>query len=260
MASVAPYDDRSPAIGRVLSRAFATIGANPLAVFGIAFALAALPQALLTIASNALGTSEPLALTLGFSSFLFVGGLTSLILSTITQGALVRITVSYAEGTPTSVGQALSASLRALVPLVVLAVLLALGIALGFALLFVPGIILWLMWSVAAPALVEERCGVIAAFGRSRALTKGARWRILALELVVLVFYWLIAAVIGVAAIFFSHVLNGGSQLIIWAAAWAVVSNTLTAAVWGTIQTSLYVELREWKDGPATGRLADIFA
>jgi len=38
------------------------------------------------------------------------------------------------------------------------------------------------------------------------------------------------------------------------------IAGTITSAVWGVILTSLYVELREWKDGPRTEALADIFA
>jgi hypothetical protein len=34
----------------------------------------------------------------------------------------------------------------------------------------------------------------------------------------------------------------------------------ITTAVWATFQTSLYVELRNWKDGPQTQTLDAIFA
>ena len=259
MASVAPYEDRSPAIGRVLTRAFATMGANPLAVFGIAFVLAALPQGALTFASSAILSPDDPATRFATAPVFLMITLASMVFSAVTQGALVRITAAHAEGGRATIGQALWTGLRAVLPLLALGVLMALGLGIGFALLFVPGVILWVTWSVAAPALAEERCGVFGAFARSRELTRGARWKVLALELVVLVFYWLIAAVLGVAAIFFNHVMNAGSPMIVWSTVWAVVSKTLTAGVWGTIQCSLYIELRDWKDGPASTRLADIF-
>jgi hypothetical protein len=39
-----------------------------------------------------------------------------------------------------------------------------------------------------------------------------------------------------------------------------VIVNTISAAIWSTLQTSLFVELREWKDGPLDAKLSDIFA
>ena len=258
MASVAQGGDRSPAIGRVLSRAFETIGANPLAVFGVAFVFAALPHVLFTVGGRALLTAG--AGALGFSALTFSGLLGSIVSSAITQGALVRITVAHAEGRRASIGEALWAGLRMILPLLALGLLMALGVGFGLTLLFVPGLILWLMWSVAAPALAAERCGVFGAFGRSRALTKGARWRIFALELVVVVFYWLITGVFGIAAIMIAARPGPLSNFLWWTLAGAAISKTLTAAIWGTIQCSLYVELRDWKDGPASDRLADIFA
>ncbi|HEU0066070.1 MAG TPA: hypothetical protein VFQ57_02390 [Sphingomonas sp.] len=38
------------------------------------------------------------------------------------------------------------------------------------------------------------------------------------------------------------------------------LTSTITTAFWGTGQASLYVELRDLKDGPAAQKLADIFA
>jgi len=35
---------------------------------------------------------------------------------------------------------------------------------------------------------------------------------------------------------------------------------TVLTAILNTIQTSLYVELKNWKDGPGSEKLADIFA
>ena len=39
----------------------------------------------------------------------------------------------------------------------------------GFMLLIVPGIILWLRWSVAVPVLVQERLGVLGSMAPQRA-------------------------------------------------------------------------------------------
>src|SRR6185436_14856384 len=111
-----------------------------------------------------------------------------------------------------------------------------------------------------------ERRGVLEAFGRSRALTKGARWSIFGLQLLILVLSWLASAVLG----FVTFGIFGIRSLATAAAAashgfpwWylliTAILSTLLAAFHGTVQTSLYVELKNWKDGPATGALSDIF-
>ena len=40
----------------------------------------------------------------------------------------------------------------------------------------------------------------------------------------------------------------------------SLVFTTILAAIWGTIQTSLYISLRNWKEGPQTEALAEVFA
>jgi hypothetical protein len=146
-----------------------------------------------------------------------------------------------------------------------MAILSGLGILAGLILLIVPGVILYVMWSVAAPALVEERLGPVEALGRSRELTRGARWKVFGLLLVVTVISWIFSAIIGLVSVmwyggpadFASAAAGGGLPLAYYAI--NAVFQTLSLAIWGVIQTSLYVELRDWKDGPATAKLADIF-
>ena len=184
-----------------------------------------------------------------------------MLLSMLVQGALVRATVAHAEGERASLAQCIGTGLSAAVPLIGLSILMLLGLLAGFLLLFIPGVILYLMWSVAVPALVAEEQGVFAAFGRSRALTKGARWKIFGLQLLVLVLIFIFSAVFGAV------VLAGGAATVRGLAhpsplmlAISAVSNTALIAFWSTVQANLYIGLREWKDGPQAGKLAEIFA
>src|SRR5258708_17090641 len=73
------------------------------------------------------------------------------------------------------------------------------GLAVMFAsmLFIVPGLILYMMWSVATPACVVERLGPFRSMARSRALTKGHRWKIFGLLLLTLIPGVIIGAVIG---------------------------------------------------------------
>jgi hypothetical protein len=266
MATVAADgNDRSVSIGRIFSRAFGTIGSNPVATLGIAFLLGALPSLLLTYVAQTF-QAESVAI-LGPAGVIAVGIFSvvmAITLSMVTQGALVRATVAFSEGRKASFGESAMAGLGVALPLFLLGLGSALGIAVGFLLLIVPGVILYVMWSVAAPALVEEGLGPTEAFGRSNYLTDGARWKVFALTLVVLVFYWMFSALVVALGAFWyggltqlTQAANGGFPI-----GYLVVNGiagTITSAVWGVIQTSLYVELRDWKDGPQTESLADIF-
>ncbi|GAA0324420.1 hypothetical protein GCM10009087_38410 [Sphingomonas oligophenolica] len=256
-------------IGRVFNRAFSTLGGNPVTVFGISFVFGALPSLLLNYGTRNLGYTQQGFATGAISPAIFFGttivtALLTLFFSMLTQGALVRTTAAFSEGRNASFGESAMAGVRAAVPLFLLGILMGLGLALGFVLLIVPGIILYLMWAVAAPALVEERTGVFGAFDRSSFLTKGARWKIFALGLIMMLIYWLFAAAIGLILVAIYGVQGLADSMrqgpsIAWVLVSGVMSTILTAIL-TTIHTSLYVELRNWKDGPASEKLADIFA
>jgi len=202
MASAAAGEERNVSIGRVFSRAFGTIGGNPVVTLGIAFLFGALPSLLL---GYALQTWRVETFTfLGPLATIAIGLVTAVIgiaLAMITQGALVRATVAHGEGREASFGESAAAGLAVALPLFGMAVLSGLGILAGLVALIVPGIILYVMWSVAAPALVEERLGPVEALGRSRELTRGARWKVFGLLLVVTVVSWVFSAIIALVGV-----------------------------------------------------------
>jgi hypothetical protein len=266
MASVAgDAQDRDVSVGRVFGRAFGTLASNPVATLGIAFLFGALPSLLIAYGMQIL-RAEDFTSAGGFAlaAIGIASVLLSVVLAMITQGALVRATVAHSEGGKASFAESAMAGFGVAWRLLLLGIVSALGIALGFLLIFVPGIILYIMWSVAAPALVEERLGPIEALGRSSDLTSGVRWKVFGLSLVVLVIYWLFSALVAMLSMRW----YGGVTEFAEASAGSLplgylvingISGTVTSAVWGVIQTSLYVELRDWKDGPATQALAEIF-
>ena len=269
MATSIDTGDRTVSIGRIFSRAFATMGSNPVTVFGISFVFGALPGVVINYLAQNAGYSQQNLASGAITPALFwtifaVTMLLAIVFAMLTQGALVRATAAHSEGREASFGESAMAGLRVIVPLFLLGLLLGIGISLGFLLLIVPGVILYLMWAVAAPALVEEGTGVIGAFGRSSFLTKGARWKVLGLGLIMMVIYWIYSAVIGVVmiSIYGLEGLASAAQqgLPLGLLAVSGVLSTIVTAVIATLQTSLYIELRDWKDGPATEALTEIFA
>lgn len=119
---------------------------------------------------------------------LFVGFLNWLVewLAEVTPQSLFIATTCWTVGqvledrSPTG-GDMLRQGFRFFAPMLAVQILYVLGMMAATLLLVVPGIILALMWMVAPSALVIERLGIVDAFKRSRALTKGHRWALLGL-------------------------------------------------------------------------------
>lgn len=258
-----PGEERSFSIGTVLSRTFGTLGSNPVATFGIAFLFGALPQALYSYFIGSTLTMADRQSTFGVIAVSIASGVIYMLLSMLVQGALVRATLAHSEGKRASIGECLSTGLSMAVPLIGLTILLMLGIMAGFMLLVIPGVILYMMWSVAVPALVAEKSGIFGAFSRSRFLTKGVRWKIFGLQLLLMIILILLSSILGIILVtggMLPRINDGTLAFSPLYLSISAISNTVMIAFWSTAQASLYTALRNWKDGPQTRDLADIFA
>jgi len=259
--------ERKMSVGRIFERAFRTIRHNPLVTLGLALLFGAIPGVLVTYVvtmarndalSGNVADFGPAFFALSLLSFLL-----GLAISAFVQGVLTRATVAESEGRRAPFGECARAALRMAIPLIGLSILLAIGVGIGFMLLIVPGVMLYMAWAVAAPTLVEEREGIFAAFARSAELTKGARWKVFGIILILMVAHYLLSAVLGVVGIASMDSFDDGAfaaGLPISFMIANLVMGLLINVFWGTVQASLYVELREWKDGPATERLEEVFA
>lgn len=267
MATTAPvYEDRTMSIGRVFQRAFSAISFNPVVIIGLALLIGALPSLVLTYLLVQLGLGTPASLQPGSISFGGIIGLTlvsslvGMVIAALVQGALTRAVVSANEGRRATFGESLSTGMRVILPLIGLSLLMAIGVGVGFILLIVPGIVLLLMWAVAVPSLVIERTGVVEAFSRSSALTKGARWKILGLFLVLGILYWLCSIVLGLVGLNMYGARATAEGLTATNLIGSIILGTIFNVLWGAIQPSLYVELRQWKEGGSLQNLEDVFA
>lgn len=185
----------------------------------------------------------------------FTVALIRLAANAILQGALVHVTASDLTGRKTSIGEGLTTGLRNFLPLIGIGIIYGLGVILGCILLIVPGLIVATVWLVAAPAAVVERTTITSAFTRSRDLTRGSRWRIFALMVLMAVLAWVIQAIFtalfGGAFALLSHNPLGLIGILLGA-----VLNGLIGAVGVAV---LYTELRRLKDGVGVTELAAVF-
>lgn len=250
---------RKMSLGRVFERAFATIRQNPLVTILFAFFFAALPNLGLSVVIAAMdtGDSDP-SLSTSAIQMLVMFTLTALVVS-LAQAAQTPVVLAFNEGRRGTISEGLSMLIRAIVPVVILGVLSGVSITLG-SVLIVPGLFLWVLWSVSIPTLVAERLGIRASLRRSAQLTKEARWQVLAV--LILVASANIGVSIGVEV--FSGEFQNDDP---WAGlfdpnylAVTLIADVILSSVAGATIASLYVELRDWKEGPGIDNLEDVFA
>jgi uncharacterized membrane protein len=176
----------------------------------------------------------------------------SFVVSPILQTASMQAAMVRLRGTQPGLGACLVRGLRLWWPVLVVDIGVAFGVGLGLILLIVPGMLWALRWSVAVPVAVAEAPGISAALARSAALTRGHRWAILGVHVVIFLLGLLVSAVaMGAAAL-----LRLPAVALI---AQQVASVPLTVVL-ATLQAATYLELRRLKEGLPEQTLAAVFA
>jgi hypothetical protein len=263
MATVAAdglNDGGGLSMGRVFGGATDTVRAWPAQTIGLLFVLGSLPWLLVErLAGMPVGSAAAAGAMLdgvdpGMQAVGIVLALLIAVAAMVAFTAVTQAAVLHGLGQRPEWHAILRTGEVRAVPLVVVYVLYWIAITFGLMLLVVPGVILGVVWAVAGVAAVAERPGILGAFGRSRALTRGARWQVFGVLLVGVVVYSL-ASSLGLVLV----ALGGGIGGLIGQIGSGLVNSVVLAwvvALWA----SLYVQLRRWKDGPETAALADIFA
>ena len=259
MATIADSEFAEMSAGRAINLAFATIRNNPGVTLGMALLVGAIPGLLVTFASTQFPEDAMVADRPAFWGMMALSIIGSMVISSLTQGFLTRATVAQAEGRKASLGECVQASVSVLLPLMALAIVTSVGIALGMVLLIVPGFMLMIAWSVATPAMVEERTGIFESIERSNDLTRGARWKIFSLMIAVGFLAWIASIAVdqlmGVDTSDPAAAFRDQAYLLV-----SILVGTLSSLVTGTVQSAIYVELRNWKDGPVSAHLEQVFA
>ena len=261
MASV-PYNAQRFEIGRVFSATFATIGRNAPLYFGFAFLISGLPAILfqyflLTGVSGGRVSPDHLANFYSHFAMVFVPyWLFAVVVGTLLQTFIARATVEDLTGNQPSIGECFSASASVLPQAIGIALLVAIASGFAMLLLIVPGVMLWLGWCVAIPVVVQEREGVFDGMSRSRFLTRGSRWALFALFLILAILVWIVQLVVGFA--------GGLSTFLvgpyIGGALGAGIASTVSVVIMNTAAAAAYVELRQAKEGTGIDELAQVFA
>lgn len=235
-------------IGPALTKAFETIGRNARLFIPLALVVGGVPGAVAQAMAKGVTIRPEANITL-FAVSSLIAWIGRIVLGAVFTAA----TLVDASGERPRLVTMLASGARLFLPLLAIFILMAIGLWIGALLLIVPFFIAWAMWAVTVPAYVAERDGIFAAFGRSRTLTKGARWRVLLLLVVI----WFVSAIAGAP----TGVMAGAAGLPPLGA--AIIGGVVAAAaemVQAVVVTALYLDLREWKEGASSEQLEAIFA
>lgn len=179
-----------------------------------------------------------------------VGLLVFLCLNAVGEAVLLLGAFQRMRGETIRVNEALRRAFARFFPLIGLGILWALGFFVAFLVLIVPAIILLCMWWVAVPACIVENLGPIQSLSRSAELTKGYRWKIFGLFVLVTVINGIGSKIVDLLFGLAGDVASGIGSLL-WFVAWTAFSNCVL------IMT--YHDLRVAKEGIDTKQIAAIF-
>jgi hypothetical protein len=245
-------------IGKVFSRAWAVFSRN-FVTFMVVIGIANLPSFLMPQPS--LGTpASPAAI---LSPMFFLVLVLVIVLSMLGQAMVLYGAFQDMRGRPVSLADCFKVGLRRLFPIIGIAIIM--GVALGFAaiLLIFPALMLAMMWFVATPVCVVEQLGPFRSLGRSRELTKGHRWRLFGMMLLIVIPALIVAAIVGVITLYTvgpSGFLSLDAALasslgkvigLVWKAAWGGFFAAVIAVT--------YHDLRVTKEGLTTEQIASVF-
>ncbi len=165
-------------VGSVLGRGFSILFNN---IVPFLF-LTVLIYSPLIIYTAMIDTSETMEESLAIWEGVVIFG--SILLTMILTATLIYGTVQELRGQHATIGDCLSRGLSRTIPVLGVAILSMAAMTAGFIALIIPGYIVMTMLWVAIPVAVVERPGVINSLRRSSQLTKGDRWRIFGIILI----------------------------------------------------------------------------
>ena len=245
-------------IGRVIRRTLDVLGKHPALFFGIT-ALFYLPivgmklgiahslDAFVNSTVEATQLAEP-GLSAFKSVFLKVASsatliwLISLVLTPLSQAAIIHGVFRSFKGEATSFGACVETALSRWLPVLLTSLLVGALTMVGFTMCYLPGVLATVIFYVAIPATVVEGVPANKALQRSDWLTRGSRWQILLLFILITG----LSAVLNAAT---GRIPGLGSQALpmVWSLLSSLVT-IVTTTVGSVMGVVVYHDLRLLKD------------
>lgn len=243
-------------VGQVFSRAWSVLSGNVTKFLPLT-AILALPELANLITGTSRATAVPEAQPdMSPGALLAVGGsaigflIIWIILNVVTEATVLYGSFQAMRNRPVEIGESFKKGLARLVPIIGLSICLAVTIGFGAILFLVPGLILLSMYFVALPACVVERLGPFQSMRRSADLTRGHRWKIFGIWVVL----WLVSVIVGSVLL---AILTVGNHVV--AVIGQAVWDTLMGAYQSIVIAVAYHDLRVTKEGVDIEHIASVF-
>jgi uncharacterized membrane protein len=233
------------AMGDVFGRSFSLLRRN-FVPFMVLSGIAMLPYLIFFWTSSAAAIAPPKFHASSGLPFL-IGGILKVLLNAV----IVHSAFQDMRNRPVRIGEAVRIAFRRFWPIIGLIFCVGIGEILGAMLLIVPGLILATMWYLAVPVCVVEKLGVFESMKRSAALTKGRRWKVLGLVLLV-----------GLGSAIFAGVISAIAKLLLSRVALVILqylAQSLIAVFSALVIVVVYRDLRAARDGIDTDQIAAVF-
>ncbi len=256
MAHVSTMDSAYAAegfrVGRVLGRSFGVLGRHVIQ-FGFMMALAFVPFAPLAgiaFKPGLGGKADPSQMT--SLALMAIGAVVLyVILHMIAQAVILYGTFQDMRGKPVRFGEAIVKGLARFLPILGVAICTMVAVMAGLVFFVIPGIMMTMAFYVAVAACVVEKLGPIRSMRRSAELTKGHRWKLFGLALVLGGLSVVGSAVLAIVLAAFGNDL----VLVIGRFLWEVA-----IGAWGAVVAAIvYHDLRMAKEGIDIDRMAAVF-
>jgi hypothetical protein len=240
-AAFAPGDFR---VGPVISRSVSVMARHFLSFFIVS--LIAFSPLFLLRAGTAAAETDPIQalITIG------IGFVLLMVLSMFSSAIILQGAFQDMRHRPVNVLDSLKVAVRRLLPLIGLALLETVLLLLGLILLVVPGFMLYTMWLVAVAACVVERTGPWRSLRRSQELTKGHRWKVFGLFLLLLAL-----SLINPLVQLVLNATVGATAAAIGNGVWTAIGSAFSSVVMAVT----YYDLRVAKEGIDIDQIASVF-
>jgi hypothetical protein len=238
-------------LGDIFSRSFGVLSRHFVA-FSLLAAIPTVPAVLIgRLASPGSGTFGLGAqLQPGTGLAVIAGFFVWFVLAMIAQAMILYGAFQDMRGKPVDIMESATRGLARVLPIIGVAICIGFAVGFGALLLIVPAFIFFSMYYVALPACVVEKIGPFASMQRSAALTKGHRWKVFGLYVVIA-----IASIIGNAVVAAVFGLFGTVILTLATMIWA----TLLGAYRSIAVAVLYHDLRVAQEGIGIEQMVAVF-
>lgn len=268
---------RPLAVGEIVDGAITTMRKYPKLLIGAAAVVAAITQIVGLLVQlpflddlTRMATLDPNTVTEEQAMDQLTGALTGfltgtalsillLLIGTVFLSGFITVVVGHAVlGRPVTFAQAWDEFKPRLLPLLGATLLSSLVIGIGLVLCIIPGIYVGVLFSLVGAAIVLERCGVGAGFGRSKTLVTGAWWRTFGILLLANVISWIISWIISLPFGLASGLTGGlsgdptaalSAGSLILSTIGAIIASTITLPFTSAVNVLVYVDRRMRAEG-----------